>query len=77
MVYEGSNKSYGFRKFKAIRVLRNEIRKNIINMSMANDKQDQLLRSINEFKSKTRPQNSESRKVKEDVRNSARALLKG
>ena len=67
MVYEGSNKTYGFRKFKAMRVLRNEIRKNIINMSMANDKQDQLLRSINEFKSKTRPQNSESKKVKEDV----------
>ena len=37
----------------------NEIRNNIINMSMANDEQDQLLRRINEFKSKTRPQNSE------------------
>ena len=39
-------------------------------MSMANDKQDQFLRRINEFKSKTRPQNSESKK-------SARARLKG
>ena len=46
-------------------------------MSMANDEQDQLLGSINEFKSKTRPQNAESKKVKEDVLNSARALLKG
>ena len=44
-------------------------------MSMANDEQDQLLRRINEFKSKKRPQNFESKKVKEDVLNSARELL--
>ena len=31
-------------------------------MSIANDEQDQLLRHINEFKSKVRPQNSESKK---------------
>ena len=77
MVYKGSNEIYNFRKFKKIRVFGNEIRNNIINMSMANDVQDQLLRRINEFRSKTRPQNSESKKVKEDVLNSARALLKG
>ena len=46
-------------------------------MSMVNDEQDQLIRHINKFKSKTRPQNSESKKVKEDVLNSARALFKG
>ena len=46
-------------------------------MSMANDEQNQLVKRINEFKSKTRPQNSESKKVKEDVLNSARTLLKG
>ena len=39
---------------------------------MANDEQDQLLRYNNEFKSKTR-----SNKVKGDVLNSGRALLKG
>ena len=44
MVYEGSNKNYDFRGFKTIRVFGNEIRNNIINMSMANDEQDQLLR---------------------------------
>ena len=43
-------------------VFGNEIRNNIINMSMTNDKQNQLLRRINEFKSQTRPQNSESKK---------------
>ena len=64
MVYKESNETYDFRKFKTIRVFGNEIRNNIINMSMANDGQDQLLRRINEFKSKTRSQNSESKKVK-------------
>ena len=76
LVYKGSNDTYGFRKFKTIRVFGNEIRNNI-NMSMANDEQDQLLKRINEFKRKTRPQNSESKKIKENVLNSARALLKG
>ena len=76
MVYKGSNETYDFREFKTIRVFGNEIRNNIINMSMANDKQDQLLRRINEFESKTRPKNSESKKVKEYVLNSARARLK-
>ena len=55
----------------------NEIRNNIIDMNMANDEQDQLLRYINKFKSKTKPHNPESKKVKEYVLNSARALLQG
>ena len=46
-------------------------------MSAANDEEKQLLRCINEFKSKARPQNSGSKKVKEDVSNSASALPKG
>ena len=37
----------------------NEIRNNSINMSQANDGQNQLSKHIGEFKSKTRPQNSE------------------
>ena len=77
MVYEGSNKNYDFRRLKTICIFGNEIRNNIINTSMANDEQDQLLRYIKEFKSKTRLQNSESKKVKGYVLNSARALLKG
>ena len=62
MVYKGPNETYDFRKFKTIHVFGDEIRNNIINMSMVNDEQDQLLRCINEFKSKTRPQKSESKK---------------
>ena len=50
MVYKGSNETYDFRKFKTIRVFGNKIRNNIINMSMANDEQDQLLRRINNLK---------------------------
>ena len=77
MVYERSNKTYGFRKFKTIRVFGNEIRNDIVNMSMANHEQNQLSKHIREFKSKTAPKNSESKKVKEDVLNSAKALFKG
>ena len=77
MVYKASNETYDFRKFKTIRVFGNEIRINIIDMSMANGEQDQLLRYINKLKSKTKPHNLESKIVKEDVLNSARALLNG
>ena len=38
MVYEGSNKTYDFRKFKTIRVFGNEIRNHIINRTMENGK---------------------------------------
>ena len=62
MVYKASNETYDFRKFKTIHVFGNEVR---------------LLRYINKLKSKTKPHNSESKKLKEDVLNSARALLKG
>ena len=61
MVYKGSNESYNFRKFKTIRAFDNGIRNNIINMSTANNEQDQLLSCINELESKTKPHNSESK----------------
>ena len=54
MVYKASNETYDFRKFKTIHVFGNEIINNVIDMSMANDEQDQLLRYINKLKSKTR-----------------------
>ena len=43
MVYQGSKENYG-----------NEIRNSIIDMSMANDEQNQLSKYIREFKSKVR-----------------------
>ena len=60
--YKVSNETYDFRKFKTMRVFGNEIRNNIIDISMANDEQDQLLRYINKFKSKTKPHSPESKK---------------
>ena len=62
MVYKPSNATYDFRKFKTIRVFGNEIRNNIIDMSMANDEQNQLLRYFSKPKSKTKPYNPESKK---------------
>ena len=44
MVYQGSKENYG-----------NKIRNSIIDMSMANDEQNQLSKYIREFKSKVRP----------------------
>ena len=64
MAYKGSNETYDFKTFKTICVFGNENRNNIINMGMANDEQNQLLKCINEFKRKTRPQNCESKKSK-------------
>ena len=62
MVYKTSNETYDFRKFKTIRVFCNEIRNNVINMSMANNEQGQPLRCINKLKSMTKPHNPESKK---------------
>ena len=76
MIYKASNETYDFRKFKTICVFGNKISNNVTDISMANDQQDQLLKYINKLKSKTKPHNLESKKVKEDVLNSARALLK-
>ena len=69
MVYKASNETYDFRTFKTIPVFGNGIRNNIINMSLANDEQNQLLKY--KLKNKTKPHNLESKKVKEDVLNSA------
>ena len=43
MVYEGTNKTYDFRKFKTIHAFGNEIRNNVIDMNMANEEQNELL----------------------------------
>ena len=77
MVYERCSKTYDFRKFKTTPAFGNEIRNDIINMSMANYEHDQLSEHIRKFNRKTRPQNSESKKVKEDVLSVAMALIKG
>ena len=78
MVCKGYNKTYDFKRIKTILVFINEIRNNIINMYKSNDEQNHLTKYIKEFKTKTKPSNNSNlKKVKEDVINSARALVKG
>ena len=77
MVYESPNKTYDFRKFKTIRAFGNEIRNNIIDLDEASHKQIRLLNYIKEFNKSTKPRNAESKKIKENVFNSVKALVDG
>ena len=77
MVYKGTNITYDFRKFETIRVFGNEIRNNVIDMNTANEEQNDLLEYITRFKSRTKPNNPELKKLKEYVLDSEEALLKG
>ena len=77
MVYEGTNITYDFRKFKTIHAFGNEIRNNVIDMDTANEKQNELLEYIDRLRSGTKPNNPESKILKKYVLDSAKALLEG
>ena len=77
MVYESSNRTYDFRKFKTICAFGNEIRNNIIDLDEASYEQNQLLNYIKEFNKDTKPRNPELKKSKENVFNSVKALVDG
>ena len=77
MVYKATNITYKFRKFKTIRAFGNEIRNNVIDTDMANEKQNELLEYVTKFRRGTKPNNPESKKLKEYVLDSAKALLEG
>ena len=77
MVYKGTNITYDFRKFKTIRAFGNEIRNNVIDMNTANEEQNDLLEYISKFRRGTKPNNPESKKLKEYILDSAKALLEG
>ena len=76
MVYKGTNKIYDFRNFKTIRAFGNEIRNNIISLDTANIEQANLLSYINDFM-KTKPRDTEKRKLRSDVLNIVTGLVKG
>ena len=76
MVYKGNNKTYDFRNFKTIRTFGNEIRNNIISLDTANIEQANLLSYISDFM-KTKPRDSEKRRLRADVLDSVTSLLKG
>ena len=64
MVYESSNKTYDFRKFKTIRAFGNEIRNNINNLDEESYEPNQHLNYIKELNRNTKPWNPELKKIK-------------
>ena len=63
MVYKGTNKTYDFRNFKTIRAFGNEIRNNVISLDTANIEQANLLSYIYDITKKTKPRNTEQKKI--------------
>ena len=63
MVYKATNITYDFRKFKTIRAFGNEIRNNVIDIGTANEEQNELLEYISRLRSRTKPNNPESKKL--------------
>ena len=77
MLYKSTGKIYDFRGFKTIRTYGNDIRKNVTSLAAVNLEQANLLAHIQNFMKNTKPQDPEQKKLKSDVLNSVRALLKG
>ena len=77
MVYKSTSRSYDFRGFKTIRTYGNDIRNNVISLKAANLEQANLLAHVQNFVKNTKPQDPEQKKLKSDVVNSVRALVKG
>ena len=77
MVYESTNRTYDFRDFKTIRAYGNDIRNNVTSLKAANLEQVNLMAHIHDFVKSTKPQDPEQKKLKSDVLDSVRALVKG
>ena len=77
MVYKSTGKIYDFRGFKTIRTYGNDIRNNVTSLSAANLEQANLLAHVQNFVKNTKPQDPEQKKLKFDVLDSVRALVKG
>ena len=77
MVYKSIGKIYDFRGFKTIRTYGSDIRNNVTSLSAANLEQANLLAHVQNFVKNTKPQDPEQKKLKFDVLDSVRALVKG
>ena len=77
IVYKSTSRSYDFRGFKIIRTYDNDIRNNVISLKAANLELANLLAHVQNFVKNTKPQDPEQKKLKSDVLNSVRALVKG
>ena len=74
MVYRSTSKIYDFRGFKTIRTYGNDIRNNVVSLNI---EQANLMAHIQNFVKNTKPQDPEQKKLKSDVLDSVRALVKG
>ena len=76
MVYESTNRTYDFRGFRTIRAYGNDIRNNVTSLKAADLEQSNLMAHIQNFVKNTKPQDPEQKKLKSDVLDSVRALVK-
>ena len=77
MVYESTNRTYDFRGFRTIRAYGNDIRNSVTSLKAADLEQSNLMAHIQNFVKNTKPQDPEQKKLKSDVLDSVRALVKG
>ena len=77
MVYESTSRTYDFRGFKTIRAYGNDIRNNAISLKAVNLEQANLLAHVKNFVKNKKPQDPEQKKLKSDVLDSVRVLVKG
>ena len=77
MVYESTSRTYDFRGFKTIRAYGSDIRNNVTSLKAANLEQANLMAHIHDFVKNTKPQDPKQKKLKSDVLDSVRGLVKG
>ena len=77
MFYERTSRNYDFRGFKTIRTYGNDIRNNVSSLKAANLEKANLMAHIHDFVKNTKPQDPKQKKLKSDVLDSVRALVKG
>ena len=78
MFYEVTSRNYDFRSFKKIRSYGNDIRNNVTSLKAANLERANLMAHIHDFVKNTKPQDPKQKiKIKSDVLDSVRALVKG
>ena len=74
---KGLVENYDFRGFKTIRTYGNDIRNNVTTLKAANLEQTNLMAHIHDFVKNTKPQDPKQKKLKFDVLDRMRALVKG
>ena len=64
LIYRATENTYDFRNFRTIRMFGRDIYNGKITLEEANDEQSNLVNSVRNFNSKTRPQNNKKKKRK-------------